>query len=106
MNFMCGSRCVRKQAPPVPPLHPRAKEVVRQADKRNLLLAMALLSADQNRSNIMATTDDSRAHLLALTKGFSTAMLVTHDPDHMLAAHPMHGARVDDNGDVYFATRG
>ena len=54
----------------------------------------------------MATTDDSRAHLLALTKGFSTAMLVTHDPDHMLAAHPMHIARVDDNGDVYFATRG
>jgi general stress protein 26 len=52
----------------------------------------------------MATTDDSRAHLLKLAKSFSTAMLVTHNPDHALAARPMHIARVDDNGDVYFAT--
>jgi general stress protein 26 len=52
----------------------------------------------------MATTDDSRAHLLSLVKSFSTAMFVTHNPDHTLAARPMHIARVDDNGDIYFAT--
>ncbi len=52
----------------------------------------------------MATTDDSRAYLLKLVRGFSTAMLVTQNADHTLAARPMHIARVDDNGDVYFAT--
>ena len=52
----------------------------------------------------MANNNDSRAHLLSLAKGFSTAMLITHNPDHTLAARPMHIARVDDTGDVYFAT--
>jgi general stress protein 26 len=52
----------------------------------------------------MTETADPRTHLLTLAKSFSTAMLVNRTADGQFGARPMAIAKVDDSGDVYFAT--
>ena len=47
---------------------------------------------------------DVQAKLIDLLGDFSNAMLVTQKPDGGLDARPMAIARVDDDGDLWFAT--
>ena len=50
----------------------------------------------------MATTPDIKLH--ELVESFGLAMLVTHTKDGELRGRPMALAKVDENGDIWFAT--
>ena len=52
----------------------------------------------------MSNSDQSRDHLIELAKGFSTAVLVSHNADGTFAARPTNIAKIDGSGDAYFST--
>ena len=55
----------------------------------------------------MVTTEaetQTKAKVYDILKSFSTAMIVTTGPGGRPEARPMHVARVDDDGDVFFFT--
>ena len=47
---------------------------------------------------------DTRKRLIEIARSFRTAMVTTHAPDGELHTRPMSIARIDDNGDIWFAT--
>lgn len=49
-------------------------------------------------------TNEARDKLLEILTDFDTAMLVTVDREGRLRSRPMHIARVDSTGDLWFAT--
>ena len=52
-------------------------------------------------SSTPQSAESQRAHFLSMLRQFRDGMLVTHGPDQLLHARPMHVAQVEDQGAVW-----